>query len=137
VVSAVPDSDAQPCAGEKEEGPNNVPLLCSYVLEFWVVLGLVFLFIIALLMPSTLWITLPDCLTVMPLATVAVLLTFSALTSSSSNLVCSSNFASEACVYFLHLIIFLLSSASSFLATSGKSVFIFTSSAENNVLVCS
>lgn len=37
---------------------------------------------------------------------------------------------------FLHLIMFLLSSASPFSATRGKSVLIFTSSAEENVLFC-
>lgn len=76
--SAVPVSDAEPYAVEKEDGLNSVALLCSYVREFFWVLVVVFKFflIIALLVPNTLWITLSDCLPVLlPLATVAVLLT--------------------------------------------------------------
>lgn len=85
------------------------------------------------LIPNTLWVTLSDCFSILPLATGAVYFTFSsedltllslnasfglsALASLSSNLVCSSHFASKRHVNFLHLIIFVLSFASPFLAT--------------------
>lgn len=145
VVSAIPDADAQAYAGEKEEILGSVPFLWSYVLEFAGILVWVLLFVIvvfdfgwfflvsAFLIPNTLWVTLSDCFSILPLATGAGFFIFSsedltllslnasfglsALASLSSNLVCSSHFASKRHVNFLHLIIFVLSFASPFLAT--------------------
>lgn len=78
--SAIPVSDAEPYAVEKEDGLNSVALLCSYVMEFlggfWWFWFFCSFFIIARLVPNTLWFTLSDCVPLLlPLATVAVLLT--------------------------------------------------------------
>lgn len=56
-----------PYAGDQEEGLNRVPFLCSCVLQD-------FGFDTALLKPDTLWIMFSDCFSLLPLATVAILL---------------------------------------------------------------